>query len=719
MSAPDMQSAALALAAEGFRVFPLPPGQKAARMPGWQKKATINPEFIHTHWTVTPAANIGVATGAGLLVLDEDPRAGSDQSMQDLALVHDELPETRTVRTPSGGRHRYFRVAAGLRVANSVSKLGAGLDIRGDGGYVVAPPSVLVDGPKQTAGAYTLETDSPIADAPEWLIVLATTARPIETPTESGPTLIELTAEQITDIKSALWHPGLMAEAESNQVWTEIGYALRRHGAQGRDIWLEFSEAAPKGRGHQDGAAEAWWQNHPADAVTTDYRHIFTMATAHGWNNPATATPASAEEFEVEKSAAESPKLKRSKGGKIFPTISNVAAALRCPTWAGFNVAFDVFRDEVMVSPVNAEEWRQLGDDGTTKLMEYFEKLGFSPIARETMRNTISMVAHETQFDSARLWLDTLKWDSVPRVERFLETYCDAKSSPEYARAVSRYMWTALAARVLEPACQADMMPVLIGRQGAKKTSAIAELSPSPDQFVEVSLTEHDVDLSRKLRGKLVAEIGELRGLASRDLESIKTFISRRYEEWVPKYKEFSSRFARRFIFIGSTNDMTFLTDETGHRRFLPVEVGDIDIPKIRADKLQLWAEAAALWKARGVLWQDAERLATAVHAKHVVVDTWEPLITKWLDDSDDLAASGNGPPRCARPFTTGEILAEALSLNPVQMTNVAEKRAARLLRLLGFEQKPKRIAGRLARVWMRPGTTPAIESPTPDPLTL
>lgn|ERR1700722_8542477 len=158
MSALDMRAAALKLAENNFKVFPLPIGRKAAKLPKWNVLATTDRKVIEAWWSSGSNANIAIATGRGLLVLDEDPRHGSDESIQQLQETHGVLPATLTARTPSGGRHRYFRVSSDRKVPNSTSKLGSGLDVRGDGGYVAAPPSNLVANDKQTAGNYTWRT---------------------------------------------------------------------------------------------------------------------------------------------------------------------------------------------------------------------------------------------------------------------------------------------------------------------------------------------------------------------------------------------------------------------------------------------------------------------------------------------------------------------------------------------------------------------------------
>ena len=140
--------------------------------------------------------------------------------------------------------------------------------------------------------------------------------------------------------------------------------------------------------------------------------------------------------------------------------------------------------------------------------------------------------------------------------------------------------------RVLEPGIKADMVPILVGPQGCGKSSGVEALSPDPAFFTEISFAEKDDDLARKMRGRLVAEIGELRGLNTKELESIKAFVTRTHENWIPKYREFATQFPRRPVFVGTTNEDEFLADKTGNRRWLPVEVSKVDVKAIKRDLL-------------------------------------------------------------------------------------------------------------------------------------
>lgn len=140
-------------------------GGKHPVYPAWQDNATTDPDQIAKWWGERPCANIGIATGeaSGIFVLDVDPDNGGLDSLTALEGEHEPLPETRRHETGSGGLHFYF-AWPGFNPRNSSGKLGPGLDIRADGGQVVAPPSVSVKGP------YTPRGGPDPVQAPAWLV---------------------------------------------------------------------------------------------------------------------------------------------------------------------------------------------------------------------------------------------------------------------------------------------------------------------------------------------------------------------------------------------------------------------------------------------------------------------------------------------------------------------------------------------------------------------
>ena len=401
------------------------------------------------------------------------------------------------------------------------------------------------------------------------------------------------------------------------------------------------------------------------------------------------------------------PNFERDKNGNILATISNVTMAVERPDLTGMDVRHDEFKDEIVFS-TNGKDWQQFLDADYSRLRIILEKAGFRPVGRELIRDAVHMVSDDNRFDTAVAWLKSLPWDGTPRVESFMSKYFGADDT-QYNRSVGQYLWSAMAGRVLAPGIKADMVPILVGDQGTKKSSSVAAMVPSADFFTEVSFHESDDDLARKMRGRLVAEIGELRGLRTRELESIKAFITRTHENWVPKYREFAVQFPRRIVFIGTTNKEEFLADETGNRRWLPVRTGVCDIDAMTHDRLQLWAEARELFLRGGINYQVAEELAKDVHSEHTITDPWAEVISKWLEEPEPLTGE---KPLDKGYVTIGEVAAGALRIDARNLGKREEMRIGNSLRECNLMRVRRYMGKKVRRVWVlddHPMTTLAV----------
>jgi hypothetical protein len=149
MSAPALSplgQAALHYAERGLYVFPLVPRDKKPLTEHGYKDATADPAIIHAWWQRWPDANIGLDCGrSGLVVIDLDGAEGL-HSWATLAVALELNQKTRAARTGGGGLHLYFAAPDGVHIGNSAGKLGEHIDVRGEGGYVVMPPSIHPNG---------------------------------------------------------------------------------------------------------------------------------------------------------------------------------------------------------------------------------------------------------------------------------------------------------------------------------------------------------------------------------------------------------------------------------------------------------------------------------------------------------------------------------------------------------------------------------------------
>ncbi len=179
-----LPSASVRFALRQVAIFPLAPGTKCP-MKGSHglRDATNDPDATRDRWQRNPQANIGAATGSrsGFWVLDVDLPDGPE-SLTVLEAEHGPLPVTIEGSTPRGGRHLYWIWSAdGPEIRNSAGRIGTGLDVRGEGGAIVLPPSVLADGRRYR---WVKNGASTFTAAPDWLVKLAL---PLPAPPRAQP----------------------------------------------------------------------------------------------------------------------------------------------------------------------------------------------------------------------------------------------------------------------------------------------------------------------------------------------------------------------------------------------------------------------------------------------------------------------------------------------------------------------------------------------------
>jgi hypothetical protein len=170
-----MLQSALRYAAQGWAVFPIIHRAKEPAVRSGFYAATTNPATIQRWFGGGHPYNLGVRTGLAsrVWVLDVDGPDGAD-NLRRLVAEHGALPDSRQSQT-SRGRHLWFQ--AETEIPCSSARISPGLDVRADGGYVLAPPSVHPDGT-----VYRWLTTGPLAPAPDWLIRLAHKPPPAITP---------------------------------------------------------------------------------------------------------------------------------------------------------------------------------------------------------------------------------------------------------------------------------------------------------------------------------------------------------------------------------------------------------------------------------------------------------------------------------------------------------------------------------------------------------
>lgn len=397
-------------------------------------------------------------------------------------------------------------------------------------------------------------------------------------------------------------------------------------------------------------------------------------------------------------------KFRDKKTGDIKPCLQALEIALADPDFCGYEFGFDTFAAGEM-SRKPGGEWTPYQDALATELRLKLERLRFKTPKKQDVIDMIKALAARNTFDSMADYLaaNIPEWDKIPRVSTFFSRYCGAEES-EWTISVALYMFTALWARASLPnGCKADIATVLIGRQGTGKSSLTRILALNEDWCSDVDFTEKDADIARELRQKIIMEIPELGGMSKREQNGVKAFMTRKKDSWVPKFVEAARIATRRCVFIVTTNDKEFLTDNTGNRRWAPVEVGRIDREAVKRDLFQLWAEAREIYKDHGVMYEGVEMLQEAENDKYMAVDPWMETISQWV------ALYPN------ELLTTKNIVEKALRLNYAYTKRRDANAIASIMRSLGYERVQIRINGERDYEWRRDKPPLSVVWATPD----
>ncbi|MGD9678410.1 MAG: VapE domain-containing protein [Vulcanibacillus sp.] len=317
-------------------------------------------------------------------------------------------------------------------------------------------------------------------------------------------------------------------------------------------------------------------------------------------------------------------------------------------------LAYDAFGNTEVIR--NALPWRKrerinveyepwLGADDR-RLQHYFgKKYNFK--STDVIKNAFTEVVHQNSFHPIKEYLEDQVWDGTDRLDKLFIDYLGADDT-EYVRVTTRKMFVAAVKRIYEPGCKFDQMLVLVGPQGAGKSSLLAKLGRK--WFSDSLRTFDNKEAGEHLQGSWIFEIGELAAMKKAEVEEIKTFLSKTEDKYRVAYDRQVSEFPRKCVFFGTTNNHNFLRDSTGNRRFWPITVNPAKRTKSHFEVLnnwevgQIWAEALSLYK-NGEdlnLSQEIAEDARRIQEGHLEEDPREGLILDYLetllpDNWDDM----------------------------------------------------------------------------------
>lgn len=315
----------------------------------------------------------------------------------------------------------------------------------------------------------------------------------------------------------------------------------------------------------------------------------------------------------------------------------------------GMMFAFDRFSGEtLLMMPIPrpgviaySGSWvpRPTTDVDITHLMEWLQNNHFTKVSADKVNRAVDAEAHRNEFSAAKDRLMRLpKWDGVVRLDHFWTEVCGAFEAEEgmsedeiyrrtrYLAATARCTFIAIIARILDPGCKVDTVPVLEGKQGALKSTLLRKMALD-DQWFSDQMPHNlsDKDAKQHIAGKLIVELAEMSQMRASRIETVKSFITIQTDQYRPSYGRRQIRQPRQCVFIGTTNNDDYLVDITGNRRFWPIACGSIDIAKACQWMPQLYAEALEAYHG-GEKWylsSDVDIIAESEQMERIADDPW------------------------------------------------------------------------------------------------
>ncbi|MBD3950036.1 hypothetical protein I4Q36_02060 [Tuanshanicoccus lijuaniae] len=264
------------------------------------------------------------------------------------------------------------------------------------------------------------------------------------------------------------------------------------------------------------------------------------------------------------------------KNGEVLGTFPVKDYANYKRMWDIVSVLFyNEFTNAVDTYDFRERKIRTYNDLDSSIIFDIIESIYHVEVPNKNQMDIIRNLAQKHRYHPIKYIIENQEWDGVPRTESYFIDLLGCEDTA-YTRAVTKVWFTGLINRIYNPGCKFDYVPILVGGQGIGKSTACSILLP--DYFTDnVKSFGDKEDDKRKLEFVAIVELGELKGFKKTEIEDIKSFVSARSDLIRTPYDKFQRNVQRHCVFIGTSNTGDFLKDDTGERRWLPVQCGVIE----------------------------------------------------------------------------------------------------------------------------------------------
>lgn len=348
-------------------------------------------------------------------------------------------------------------------------------------------------------------------------------------------------------------------------------------------------------------------------------------------------------------------------------------------------------------------------------------------MSRQALEEAVVIVARRHAYHPVRRRIEGLRgqWDGLKRLDTWLPRTCLVEDEWDERDPLHRYLMLAgawflmgLCARVMTerrvgkvqvagPGVKFDYMLVLEGPTGWGKSTLASVLGG--EHFADTGLDVQHKDSLMNIQGILVYEWGELEQLAKQEIGAVKRFISSSHDRFRATFDRRPAKYPRQVVFVGTTEDATYLLDNKGNRRFWPVRLTrPPDLDWLRENLDQLLAEAVMRVDANERFWPNREEqrdLFDPQQMRRVVENAIDSAIRRYLYDENQKVPHGAENGTLVNEVTMQDLL-QRIGYTIDKQSDAVVRRAGSVLHMLGWEVRRTSLPGR-PRVYMRPKDEP------------